>query len=341
MRIATPVFQAVFMFSFLFYGSAMSQTAKTEYTPTPRMRVITDNDYKGDPDGLFQLAHLLLSPSVEVRAVIGSHLKPGEPWDPSNKQGENAAAKARELMQAMGLKTSVPVLAGSNTPLLNDSTPVKSAGVDFIIREAMRTDTTLPLYVLCGGSLTEIASALLTEPKIAGRLTVIWIGGPEHTGLALPPPGNPSPEYNVNLDIASVRAVFNRTNVPLWQIPRNVYRQAMISYSQLLTRVKIYPKGGTYLASALESTMSMIQPYVNIGETYILGDSPLVLLTALQSSFEADPSSSDYVLKMAPSVSAAGAYEFNPTGRTIRVYNRIDTYLMFEDFFAKLALLNK
>lgn len=341
MKIVASVFYGIITLSLLCNGNADAQTAKAGYTPTPRMRVITDNDYKGDPDGLFQLAHLLLSPSVEIRAVIGSHLKPGELWDPSNTQGENAAAKARELIQAMGLKTTVPVLAGSNTPMVNDSTPVKSAGVDFIIREALRTDTTLPLYVLCGGSLTEIASALLKEPKIASRLTVVWIGGPEHPGLALPPPGNPTPEYNVNLDIASVRAVFNRTSVPVWQIPRNVYRQAMISYTQLLTRVKVYPKGGAYLAAALESTMSMIQPYVNIGETYILGDSPLVLLTALQSSFEADPSSSDYVLKMAPLVNAAGAYEFNPAGRTIRVYNRIDTYLMFEDFFAKLALLNK
>lgn len=30
----------------------------------PRMRVIIDNDFSGDPDGLFQLAHHLLSPSV-------------------------------------------------------------------------------------------------------------------------------------------------------------------------------------------------------------------------------------------------------------------------------------
>ena len=31
-----------------------------------------------------------------------------------------------------------------------------------------------------------------------------------------------------------------------------------------------------------------------MGETYCLGDQPLVLLTALHSSFEPDPSSSDY-----------------------------------------------
>lgn len=332
-----------FLLVFLLLQGAdvISQTVKPGFSPTPRMRVITDNDYKGDPDGLFQLAHLIMSPSVEIRAVIGSHLKPGEGWDPSTTQGENAAAKARELLAAFGMKPNYPVLAGSNTAMVNDSTPVKSAAVDFIIKEAMRTDTTLPLYVICGGSLTEVASALLTEPRIAGRLTLIWIGGPEYPDLALPPPGNPTPEYNVNLDLASVRAVFNRTSVHIWQIPRNVYRQALVSYSQLITRVKPFAKGGHYLASNLESTMAFIQKYVNLGETYILGDSPLVLLTALQSSFEADPSSSDYVLKMSPLISPTGTYVFNPAGRPIRVYNRIDNYLMFEDFFAKLELYNR
>jgi purine nucleosidase len=46
----------------------------------PRLRVISDNDYAGDPDGLFQLAHHVLSPSVDVRAVIGSHLAVDPSW---------------------------------------------------------------------------------------------------------------------------------------------------------------------------------------------------------------------------------------------------------------------
>ena len=36
----------------------------------PRMRVIIDNDLGGDPDGLFQLAHHVLSPSVEIRGIM-------------------------------------------------------------------------------------------------------------------------------------------------------------------------------------------------------------------------------------------------------------------------------
>jgi inosine-uridine nucleoside N-ribohydrolase len=55
--------------------------------------------------------------------------------------------------------------------MTDDNTPVKSAGVDLIINEALRTDTKQPLYVLCGAGLTEIASALLTKPEIAGKIT--------------------------------------------------------------------------------------------------------------------------------------------------------------------------
>jgi inosine-uridine nucleoside N-ribohydrolase len=340
------VIAKVFHLLFICLLSAVCFTASAQQvigaaTVTPRMRVIVDNDFSGDPDGLFQLAHLLLSPSVETRAVIGSHLRPGDGFDPSKSQAENAANKAREVIQLIGLKNNIPVIAGSNTAMLNDSTPVKSEAVNFIIREALRTDTKLPLYLLCGAGLTEIASALLAAPQIAGKLTLVWIGGPEYSDLAAPPPNYSNPEYNLNIDIAAAMVVFNRSAVPIWQVPRNAYRQALLPYSQLLLNIKPHGKLGSYLSEVLEGLMTRIQRFVNMGETYIMGDNPVVLLTALQSSFEADPSSSEYVNKMAPFINAQGAYEYNHKGRNIRVYTRLDTNLMFADFFAKLALLNR
>src|SRR5690625_5884084 len=53
-------------------------TAPWQALPTPpgsRTRVIIDNDFSGDPDDLYQLVHHLLSPTVDIRAVIGSHLR--------------------------------------------------------------------------------------------------------------------------------------------------------------------------------------------------------------------------------------------------------------------------
>jgi inosine-uridine nucleoside N-ribohydrolase len=332
-----------FLILFLFGYSSFCAGQKVTGSATviPRIRVIIDNDFSGDPDGLFQLTHLLLSPSVEIRAIVGSHLKAGDGFDPSKTQAQNAATKVKELLLLMDIKSNIPVFAGSNTAMANDSTPVKNEAVDFIIKEALRADTKLPLYLLCGAGLTETASALLTAPQIAGKLTLVWIGGPEYPDLAIPPPNYTNPEYNLNIDIAAARAVFNRSAVPVWQVPRNAYRQALLPYSQLLLHVKRHGKLGGYLGSLLESLMVRIQRSVNIGETYILGDSPLVLLTALQSSFEPDPSSSKYVMKMAPTINEQGGYEFNYNGRFIRIYTQLDINLMFNDFFAKLELMNK
>ena len=120
---------------------AVGQTPANTSVITPRLRVIVDNDFSGDPDGLFQLAHLVLSPSVDIRAIIGSHLKVGDGFDNSTTQADNAVKKARELLQVMAVQRNPPIIAGSNTGMLNDSTPVKSDAVNFIIKEALRTDT--------------------------------------------------------------------------------------------------------------------------------------------------------------------------------------------------------
>ncbi|RZK62879.1 MAG: nucleoside hydrolase, partial [Hymenobacter sp.] len=199
-----------------------------------------------------------------------------------------------------------------------------------------------PLYVLCGAGLTEIASAALTDPRIADHLTLVWIGGPEYPDLALPPPHYTALEYNLGIDVAAARAVFNRTRLPLWQVPRDAYRRVLLPQSQLLTRVKPQGPIGAYLTTTLDGLLAKLRQYgLDLGETYILGDSPLVLLTALQSSFEADPSSSDYALKLAPGITQAGLYEVNLAGRPIRVYHHLDTNLLLNDFFAKLELRQK
>ena len=113
-------------------------------------------------------------------------------------------------------------------------------------------------------------------------------------------------------------------------------------YSVLLTKVKPQGRVGAYLVSALERIMKMGLEYnFNTGETYIVGDSPLVLLTALQSSFEADPASSSYTIKQAPFIDDEGLYQVNHSGRNIRVYHGLDVALMLEDFYAKLALFNR
>lgn len=302
-----------------------------------RYRVISDNDYSGDPDGLYQLAHVLLSPSIDLRLVIGSHLAPGDVLDSSTRTADNARDEAAKVIELLGCQDAVDAVAGSNERLPDPTTPVDSAGARAIVTEAMRTDTGLPLYVTLGGGLTELASAYLLEPRIADRLTAVWIGGPEYQHLAAPPFPGSDPEYNLNIDRVAAQVVFNDSRIPLWQVPRNAYRQCLVSMTELATRVAPMGPIGAHLYAKIEVVVEMFAGAGrNLGETFILGDNPLALLTALQSSFEPETTSSRFALVPRPRITDEGTYAEGDPGHPIRVYTWLDVRLMLEDLFLKL-----
>ncbi|HLP01983.1 MAG TPA: nucleoside hydrolase [Opitutaceae bacterium] len=310
-----------------------SATPPPAFATAQRIRVIVDNDFGGDPDGLFLLAHLLLSPSVDVRGIVASqhHVTGfyGHPGTP-----EHAHEQASALLRIVAPALAPRLVLGSTTGLADLKTPADSAGARLIVQEALRDDTTVPLYVLCGGGLTNIASAYLLDPRIAPRLRLVWIGGAEHPGLELQPPGAGNIEYNLSIDRVAAQVVFNVSAIPLWQVPRDAYRQALVSTAELTARIDARAPLGAFLLGRLDDLLQRAKG--SLGEAYVLGDNPLVLLTALQSAWERDPSSSSYSERPAPLVNDAGVYEPNPAGRPIRVYTTLDTRLMFEDLYAKI-----
>lgn len=296
-----------------------------------RMQVVIDNDFAGDPDGLFALAQLMTSTSVDVKCIVGSHLHEKENWAESGKPSATTAVKeVKKLQDLMGKSWNTKIVQGSNVAMSDSLKPVLSDGAKAIVEAAMACDSRNPLYVLCGGGLTEIASAWLRNPEIAERCIVVWIGGEEYPGM-MKAPGD-KPEYNTTIDVVAAKVVFNRSNLHIWQVPRNAYRQCLISYPILERRLKGNPVG--------EYLLKKISHYVGQGknsESYVLGDSPLVLLSALQTNWERDPASSVYSIHTCPKVNEKGRFVFGDEGRKIRVYDRLDTYLMFEDMFAKIG----
>ena len=202
----------------------------------------------------------------------------------------------------------------------------------------MRDDVDTPLYVCAGAGLTEIASAWLLEPRIAERLTLVWIGGPAHADLAVPPPAAMPIEYNLLIDVLAASVVFGDSSLPIWQVPRAAYRQPLASFAELQLRMAGQGPLGDRLFAALDGVRTTAGANGELGETYALGDSPLVLLTALQSAFEPDPSSSRYAVRETPGIGDDGQYRPSPGARPMRVYTHLDNRLMLEDLYAKLAL---
>ena len=140
---------------------------------TARMRVICDNDLSGDPDGLYRLAHHTLSPSVDVRFVVGSHLRPGDWNDPSERTADNAKAKADETVRLLGLEGRVRTIAGSNVALDDPATPIRSQAALRSIRATpgpLRTPTAQRSPSTTPGSISPLRGPCIDEDDIRWQL---------------------------------------------------------------------------------------------------------------------------------------------------------------------------
>lgn len=312
---------------------AAAATAPFKPLAGPRSRVLFVNDLCGDLDGLYAAVHQILSPTTELRGIIGTGTgRAGE-------TAEKSVALAKEILGLMGLAGQIPVLAGASAKLAAIAQPQRSPGIQAIIDEALRTDTDLPLYVAVGGGLTEVASALLIEPRIADRFTLVWIGGDAW-------PAGGVGETNFNIDSIAARYVFNESTVRIWQVPRGAYGTTLVSASELQAFVAPYGAIGDWLYRKVADAPLRFAKVLNMGETWALGDNPLVLLTALADwgpstgrPFRYERTgSSPYDEVIAPLLNADGTFTPRSAGRKIRIYRAIDTRMMLQDLFAKLRI---
>jgi purine nucleosidase len=304
-----------------------------------RMRVIVDNDFGGDPDGLFQLAHFALSRSIAIPLIVGSQYKDFGPADLVPDKAKASVEKAGELLSAIPRIARPPIITGSPRPLQSRNDGLGDATSLAIVREAMRSDAAMPLFYAAGGSLTEIARAWLTEPRIGPRMRLVWIGGAEHPDLAKPPPGPGEAEYNFSLDRLAAQIVFNESNIEIWQVPRNAFRQMLFSLAEV-DELKRSGRLGRYLHLQVHESRRKLAGNLpsfifDEGDAITLGDTALVTLTALQSAFQPDTASSSYAVRPTPQLLENGNYRPNPGGRAMRVYNAIDAGLTFRDMLAK------
>ncbi|MEI2396146.1 nucleoside hydrolase [Paenibacillus phytohabitans] len=289
--------------------------------PNQKMiRVITDTDAKNEADDQYAIVHALLSPKFDNRGIIAAHF--GN-WRSSTSM-EDSYEEIQKILGLMELENKDMVFKGAPQALSDEQTPAPSAGAELIIKEAM-SDDPRPLFVTFLGPLTDMASALLMEPRIADRLTVIWIGGGAY------PAGED--EYNLWNDIHAANVVF-KSQVPLWQVPKNVYQRVMVSMAELEYRVKPYGELGNYLFEQLVEfghTEAALNTNIRTGECWCLGDSPAFGLLLCDHEYH-------YDWVPAPEFTQDMRYVHERNNRPIRVYRDVNSRFILEDFFIKLAM---
>lgn len=296
-----------------------------EVSDNKKVRIIIHTDCKNEADDQYALAHHLMTPRFEIKGIIAGHF-----WKSPRGYGELGTTKASydeivKVTDLMGVKEKYPILMGAQRAMADENEVIDSEGARFIIEEAMK-DGQKPLYIACQGSLTDVACALLMEPKIAERIIVIWIGGGAY------PKGGM--EANLMMDIPAANVVLSST-ADLWQIPKNVYKEFGVSLAELQLKVKPCGEIGKYLFQQLvefnleASAMDRPWPY---GEIWGLGDQGTI------AALMEDAGKMNYEMIPAPRVMEDMTYEHGQDNREIRVYKTMEARLTLEDFFAKLAI---
>lgn len=277
-----------------------------------RVRVIVSTDAACEADDPFAIAHALLSPKLEVKAVVAEHFMA----EGSMEKSYDAAKKLLGLM-----KSAVPVLHGQVWPTDGSL----SEGAQFIIDEARKADER-KLFVLCMGAVTTLADALRAAPDIAEKLTFVTIGGrgyrEHHVALR---------EFNWGNDPEAINYILVETSVPVWQIPFSGYAFIRVSLAELQRKVAPCGAVGKYLLRQMDEYNNGPCAGWTAGESWALGDNPSVAVVL-------DDCAGRSAWENAWLIDADTSYVKELPGRNIRVFHTMDSRFVLEDLFSKLQL---
>lgn len=180
--------------------------------PAHVVDVVLDTDTYNEIDDQFALSYLLRSPErARVRGIFAAPFFNENSVSPEDGM-EKSHREILKLLALAGREELVPLVCrGSRRYLPNEDTPVPSEAADRLLELSRSHTADRPLYVVAIGAITNIASALLTDPGLKDRICLVWLGGHAHRWPH-------TAEFNMMQDVAAARVVFG-CGVPLVQIP--------------------------------------------------------------------------------------------------------------------------
>jgi inosine-uridine nucleoside N-ribohydrolase len=179
--------------------------------PPGRVRAVLDTDTYNEIDDQFALAYALLSTEkIDLEAVYAAPFLNARSTSPGNGM-ERSYEEILRVLERMHTSPEGLVYRGSTRFLPGPEQPLESDSTRDLIHKAMSGATDEPLYVLTIGASTNVASAILLEPRITERIVVVWLGG---TPLWWPDVR----EFNLRQDLHAARVLLD-SGVPLVLLP--------------------------------------------------------------------------------------------------------------------------
>ena len=177
--------------------------------PVGKVRMVIDTDTYNEIDDQFAVVHALLSPEkLSVEGIYAAPFFNRRSTSPGNGM-EMSYDEILRLLDRLDMPAKNLAYRGSSSFLVDYDHPYASDAVNDLIERAMNSDE--PLHVVAIGALTNIASAILIEPKIIEKIILVWLGG---NALHWPHTN----EFNLTGDLLASRLVLD-CGVPLVLIP--------------------------------------------------------------------------------------------------------------------------
>lgn len=189
------------------------QYFKNLTVPEGKIDVVLDTDAYNEIDDQFAIAYMLrCTEKFNIKGICAAPFFNSNSSSPEDgmEKSYNEILKLLTLAEREDLRHIV--YKGSGKYLENETSPVPSPAADTIAQLAKQYSPENPLYIVAIGAITNVASAILKNPKMCENCVLIWLGG---HGLHIP---NGALEFNMRQDIAGARVVFG-SEIPLVQLP--------------------------------------------------------------------------------------------------------------------------
>ena len=302
----------------------LEQRLKNLYVPDGKIDVVLDTDTYNEIDDQFALAYLLLSKDkLCTKAIYAAPFNNRKSTGPADGM-EKSYNEIMKLLSLMGEK--VDVFKGSDRFLEDEKTPVVSDAVNDLIVRAKGYSPENPLYVVAIGAITNIASAIITDPAAMENTVIVWLGG-----HALD--YHNTKEFNMYQDVAAARVVM-QSGIPFVMLPcQGVVSSFRISKPEL----EYWLKGKNPLAEYLA------QNTIDEAESYAKGKAWTRCIwdvTAVAWLLNDDDRFMESRIIATPIPSYDNYYSNNPNGTPMRYVYHIKRDTLMTDLLSKLAGLN-
>ena len=226
-----------------------TQRIKNLSVPTFKVDVVLDTDAFNEIDDQYAISYLLRNKQkLNTVALYAAPFHNAL----SKNAGDGMEKSYEEIQRLLGLlREEIPVYRGSLAYLPDEKTPVDSPAARDLAARAEQYSPENPLYVVAIGAITNVASAVLLNPKVAENTVIVWLGGHAHHYAN-------TKEFNMMQDYAAARVVMG-SGVPFVQLPcEGVVSEFRISKPELLFWLKDKNPIANYLA---ENTIKAADSY--------------------------------------------------------------------------------